>query len=124
MTPFNNIPNTSTPNSSRETLQAFDAYFDTPFELSAGNFDAIKGFFTGRGFDDSSSDSITVIIMKQAKIDGYNPMEILDTLKGLDSVELSALVSEIVNFNRFKTSFLGYALEFTSHQEVVRNVVA
>jgi hypothetical protein len=121
---FNNIPNSSVPNSSRVTLRAFDAYFDTPFELSAVNFDAIKGFFTSRGFDESSSESITVIIMKQAKIDGYNPMTILDTLKGLDSVEISALVSEIVNFNRFKTSFLGYALEFTPYQEVVRNVIA
>jgi len=121
---YNNIPNTSIPNSSRATLQAFDAYFATPFELRAVNFDAIKGFFTSRGFDEISSESITVIIMKQAKIDGYNPMQILDTLKGLDSVEISALVSEIVNFNRFKTSSLGYALEFTPYQEVVRTVLA
>jgi hypothetical protein len=124
MTTYNNIPNSSIPNSSRATLQAFDVYFANPIELSSSVFDAISGFFTGRGFDADAASSITVVIMKQAKIDGYNPMQILDTLNGLNSVEISALVSEIVNFNRFKTSFLGYALEFTPYQEVVRNVIA
>jgi hypothetical protein len=62
--------------------------------------------------------------MKQSKIDGYNPMKILDTLRGLDSVEISALVSEIINYNRFKTSFLGYALAFNPNQQVVRNIQA
>jgi hypothetical protein len=51
-------------------------------------------------------------------------MQILDTLKGLDSVEISALVAEILNYNRFKTSYLGYALAFTPRIEVSRNIVA
>jgi hypothetical protein len=62
--------------------------------------------------------------MKQAKKDGYNPMQILDTLTGVDSVEISALVAEILNYNRVKTSFLGYSKEFTPHDEVQRNVLA
>jgi hypothetical protein len=51
-------------------------------------------------------------------------MTMLDTLKGLDSVQLSNVVSEILNYNRFKTSYLGYAPQATSTAEVVRNVIA
>jgi hypothetical protein len=105
------------------TVRVFDNFYTKPLELSAGVLDAMKGFFTSRGFETSASESISVAIIKQAKQDGYNPMQILDTLKGLDSVEISALVSEILNYNRFKTSFLGYARQFTPNEEVLRNVI-
>jgi hypothetical protein len=119
---YSNLP----PNkgSVESTVQAFDNYYTQPLELNAGVLDAMKGFFTSRGFETVAAESIAVVIMKQAKKDGYNPMQILDTLKGLDSVEISALVSEILNYNRVKTSFLGYARQFIPSQEVQRNILA
>lgn len=121
-TSFNNIPygNITQLDS---TVQAFDNYQAQPFELHAGTFNSMIGFFTGRGFDRDAAESITVVIMKQAQRDGYNPMTILDTLNGLDSVNISALVSEILNYNRYKTSMLGYALDTNPHAEVTRNIV-
>ena len=82
------------------------------------------GFFENKGFQQASAESTAVVIMKQAKLDGYNPMTILDTLKGLESVEISALVGEILNYNRLKTSLLGYANQFTPSPEITRNIVA
>ena len=119
---YSNIPPHKT--TADATVQAFDNYYSAPLELSASTLAAMTGFFTQRGFDNVSAESVSVIIMKQAKIDGYNPMQILDTLKGIDTAEISALVAEILNYNRFKTSFLGYAREFTPHAEVQRNIIA
>ena len=48
--------------------------------------------------------------------------QILDTLKGLDNVQLSGLVSEILNYNRFKSSSLGYADKPQPHPEIQRNI--
>jgi hypothetical protein len=122
MLTYNNLPYSNV--STSAIVQAYDAYFTSPIELSASTLNAMKGFFTGKGFDAISAEAISVIIIKQAKQDNYNPMQILDTLKGLDSVEISALVAEILNYNRFKTSYLGYALAFTPRIEVSRNIVA
>jgi len=105
------------------TVQAFDNYYLSPLELNASTLAAMTGFFTSRGFDAISAESVAVTIMKQAKKDNYNPMQILDTLKGVDTIEISALVSEILNYNRVKTSFLGYAKVFTPHAEINRNVL-
>jgi hypothetical protein len=105
-------------------VEAYNLYFNGPVQLDAGTFAAMKGFFSGRGFDDKSAESITVIIMNQAVKDGYNPMKILDTLNGVDNVEISNLVSEILNYNRFKSSFLGYTQTFTPQAEILRNIVA
>ena len=119
---YNNLPPKGIP--ATAIVQAFDAYSSAPLEIDAGTFDAMRGFFTSRGFDKSAGESVAVTIIKQAKKDGYNPMQILDSLKGLDSIEISALVAEIMNYNRFKTSFLGYALSFSANQEIARNIQA
>jgi hypothetical protein len=126
MNNYSNIPPTKpVSNTSGDyTVQAFDAYYNVPLELSASTLDAMTGFFTSRGFDETAAQSTAVILIKQAKNDGYNPMQILDTLAGLSSSEISLLVSEILNYNRFKTSFLGYALAFSPNQLVSRNVIA
>ena len=119
---YNNLPAKSA--SDTAIVQAFDAYSSAPLEIDASTIDAMRGFFTSRGFDKTAAESVSVVIIRQAKKDGYNPMQILDSLKGLDSVEISALVAEIINYNRFKTSFLGYALAFSANQEVARNIQA
>jgi hypothetical protein len=117
---YSNLPPTSTAVNS--TVQAFDTYYSQPLELDASTYTAMISFFTSRGFEQPAAENIAVIIMKQAKIDTLNPMVILDTLRGLDSTEMSAFVSEIINYNRFKTSFLGYALNFTPNNNVIRNI--
>jgi len=122
MSNFNNIPTSKIQHSTDATVQTFTAYYSQPITLNANSLTAMTGFFASRGFDESSASKISVTIQQQAKKDGYNPMQILDTLRGLDNVEISALVSEILNYNRFKTSFLGYALAFQPHAEVLRNI--
>lgn len=121
---YNNIPANKSTNSDTATLKAFDTYYDKPIEISVSNYNAAVAFFTSRGFDQTAAESVALIVLKQAKKDDLNPMKILDTLKGLDQVEISALVAEIINYNRFKTSFLGYSLEYRTNEQVNRNVLS
>jgi len=118
---YSNIPVTS---SQDQTVQAFDSYFTMPIEINSSVLAAMKGYFTNRDFGEVAAESIAVTIIRQAKQDGYNPMQILDTLKGLDNIQLSGLVSEILNYNRFKSSSLGYADKSQPHPEIQRNILA
>lgn len=118
---YSNIPVIPSQN---KTVQAFDSYMTVPVEINSSVLAAMKGFFTERSFGEVAAESIAVTIIRQAKQDGYNPMQILDTLAGLDSVQLSGLVSEILNYNRFKSSSLGYADKFRTHPEIQRNIIA
>ena len=113
--PYSNVPVSS---SQDATVQAFNTYQTAPVELSSTVLAAMKGYFTNRDFGEVAAESIAITIMTQAKQDGYNPMQILDSLKGLSNVELSGLVSEILNYNRFKSSSLGYAQTFLPNVEV------
>ena len=122
MMKYSNIPPEASPTNS--TISAFDNYQKDTIELDTSVFNAMKGFFTSRGFGDVAAESLTTTFMIQSKNDGYNPMQILDVLKGLKSVELSGLVAEILNYNRYKSSSLGYAQKFVPNPEVQRNIIA
>jgi hypothetical protein len=106
------------------TVQSFNSFYSNPIELHAGELNAITAFFTSKDFDSAASQAIAVIIMTQSKKDGYNPMQVLDTLKGYEGIEISAFVSTMLNFNRYKTSFLGYSFGYSPVNEVARNIKA
>ena len=121
---YSNVPtDTARYQGTDATIQLLNNYYAEPLELKASEFDAIVGFFTSKGFDTNSAQSITVAIINQSKIDNFNPMIVLDTMKRLDKIELNNLILEILNYNRYKTSFLGYKAQFLPTEEVVRNIV-
>jgi hypothetical protein len=118
---YSNLPGMRQTDNS--TLQAFDTYFSQPIEIKVSTLNSMVSFFTSKGFDQTAAENVALVIITQAKKDNLNPMQVLDTLRGLGEVEISALVAEIINFNRFKTSFLGYTRGFQINQEVSRNVM-
>lgn len=125
MTYYTNLPQPSTTaDSSQGTIKVFDAYITAPLNIDASTYDAMIGFFTNRGFGLESAQSMAYVIIKQAILDKYNPFELIETLKGLNDIEISSLITEILNYNRFKTSSLGIASPFAPAAEVARNIVA
>jgi hypothetical protein len=120
---FNNIPQSRTESNSDLTVKVFDQYFQAPIDLNNNELIAMIGFFETRGFDKDSAESTALVILKQAKKDNYSPMQIMDTLTGLSNVEISGLVAEILNYNRFKTSSLGVSQLYSPADDVVRNIL-
>lgn len=121
---FNNIPKENNPSSSDETVQIFDQYYTKPITIDSTTLESMSAFFESRGFEKYAAQNVSLIIIKQAKRDNYNPNQILDTLNGLTDIEISALVAEILNNNRFKSSVLGIKQNFLLSEEVLRNIVA
>ena len=78
-----------------------------PFSLNQNDYDAAIAFFVKRGFGRESAEKTAYIILRQAKIDSINPQELLDQLTKATPVQLSELITVILNANRVKTSRLG-----------------
>ena len=121
---FNNIPVNDTTSSDSSTIKFFNQYYQVPVELNSNSLVAMKGFFEKRGFGANAAESTSIIILAQAKKDNLNEFQILDTLIGLDDIQISALVGEILNYNRFKTSSLGIAFNSVPADEIQRNILA
>jgi hypothetical protein len=61
--------------------------------------------------------------MQQAKIDNVKIFELIDTLGGFDQVQLSSVITEILNYNRSKISTLGYKVDQATNKLETRNIV-
>ena len=121
---YNNLP---APNkagsSSDDTLKAFQYYNDVPAELNQNTLTAMVGFLESKKFSKESSEVIALTILVQAKREGYNPMSLIETMRNLNETELSTIVAEVLNFNRFKSSFLGSKQAVAPVDNVRRNIL-
>ena len=106
------------------TTEFFNNFYNIEISYNPGEVDAVIGYFLKRGFGEVSAINTASILLQQAKIDELNVQQLLDTLKGVSDVQLSLIVAQILNFNREKTSVLGFRDE-TSQSELFdqRNVV-
>jgi hypothetical protein len=98
-------------------------YFIEPVVFPAAEIDAVVGFFQKRGFVDLASNSTAIILLQQAKIDNVNVFTLLDTLGKLEDIKISAVISQVLNYNRQKISTLGYKRDDTTDLLEKRNIV-
>jgi hypothetical protein len=124
MTTNSNLPPEQQDTDSSQAVKLFfNNYFNQTITFPASEIDAVIGFFKKRGFDDLASNSTSIVLLQQAKLDEVNVFQLLDTLKGLNELQLSAVVAEVLNYNRQKNSTLGFRVEDTSELLEKRNVL-
>lgn len=117
-----NLPVIDVQDSAEATKLFFNQYGIDPLEFSANEVSAAIGFFESRGFTSEAATSTASAILKQAKIDAVPVFKLIDTLKTLNGLQLSALVSEILNNNRKSTSTLGFRQLSVTKAEILRNI--
>lgn len=117
-----NLPAERIEDSAAGTRLFFEKYGEQELEFPANDVAYTLGFFQSKGFDFDAANLVSVIILRQAKIDSTPISEILDTLKGFNSIQISRIVSEILNNNRTPTSILGYRTENVKNF-LARNIV-
>lgn len=124
MTSSSNLPQNLISQDSDDAVKTFfDKYFVDSISYPAAEIDAVVGFFRKRGFDELASNSTAIVLLQQAKLDNVNVFTLLDTLQGLKDIQISAVVAEILNYNRQKTSTLGYRRDDASDLLEKRNII-
>ena len=106
------------------TPEYFNNFYNIEISYNPGEVDAVIGYFLKRGFEKTAAINTATVLLQQAKIDNLNVQTLIDTLKGVTDVQLSLIVAQILNFNRAKTSVLGFR-DSNTQQELFeqRNVV-
>jgi hypothetical protein len=118
-----NLPINSDTDSGSKIRSFFDKFFLHQVSFPVVEIDAVITFFLKRGFSDSASQSIAIVLLTQARADDVNVFALLDSLKGLTDVQLSQVVSEVLNVYREKTSALGYKTKTLADTYESRNIL-
>ena len=103
-----NLPAKEIQDSAARTRLYFNQYGKEPLEYNAVDYDAAIMFFLDKGFDNSAAEVVATSLLKQAKLENMPITKVLDDITGLEQLEISALVAEVLNNNRPATSTLGY----------------
>lgn len=101
----------------------FDTYYTQPINFSDNELNAVKSFFQTRGFGETAALTVSITLLNQAKNDNIKIFTLLDTLGSYQQIELSAIVAEILNYNRKRTSVIGFKKQKTSSKLESRNII-
>ena len=97
--------------------------YETEYQFNVGEYDTTVGFFVKRGFSRTAAESTAYVILSQAKIDSIRPHELLDKLTEASPVQLSELITIILNASRYKSSRLGVRQTLATSETVSRNII-
>jgi hypothetical protein len=95
--------------SDKKVTQFFDKYYTKSLSFPTNDVNAVLGYFEKRGFSNEAAKAVSTVLLSQAKLDEIPVFKLLDTLQGLDELKLSNVVAEILNYNRDRTSSIGYS---------------
>lgn len=119
-----NLPQSQKSNdSASKTKKLFNTFYDKQLSYPSNEVDAVIGFLESKGFEKQAARSTGAILLQQAKLDGVKVFELIDTLQGLTKLQLSATVAQVLNFNREKTSSIGFKVENTVEYLEARNIL-
>jgi len=123
MADTSNLPPKPTTDNQENTKKLFNTFYQKQLTYPANEVDAVIGFLEERGFEKEAARSTGAVLLQQAKIDNIKVFELLDTLKGLDKIQLSFAVAQVINFNRQKISALGFKVDNTTSPIEARNIM-
>lgn len=116
------IPNISK-RSDRGVQLFFDTYYTKDINFTDNDLNAIIAFFESRGFDSSASIAVSNSLLTQAKAEKIPVFKLIDTLKSYTGLQLSTVVAEILNYNRRRTSAIGFKREKNISTLESRNII-
>lgn len=112
---------------STKSSQSVQSFFNLPtskkISYNSQDVDAVVGYFQKRGFDQTAAINTAGVLLRQASQDKLPVFELIDTLKGLNDVQLSSLVAQILNINRNKCSVIGYRVTNRQNLFDQRNIL-
>ena len=118
-----NLPAQIKQDSAAGTKLFFDSYGQAPLEFNADDVNATIAFFRSKGFELDAAQTVSTVLLKQAKLDGTPIFQILDSLTGFDHLGLSQVVGEVLNNNRTPSSTLGFRTADVKPTQI-RNIAA
>jgi len=90
--------------------------------INSNEFDALVGYFKKRGFEDVPAREISGIFIQKATDDNVPVFRLVDTLKGLNPIELNTIVTQVINSDRARSSTIGFKQDTQTDNFDLRNI--
>ena len=113
----------TTTSSSDKIVAFFNDRFTEKLEFSANDYDSVVNFFQKREFGKPASQALAQVLLSEAKKEGLKIFELIDTIKGLNKLQLNSIILKILNESRHKVSQLGFRTNTRAGSYEERNIL-
>lgn len=102
----------------------FNNYFDKTITISTAKEDAVVSYFEKVTDNKESALALASAVVYTSRIQGIDPMLVLDEFKKLNRDQLSPFIAQFLNLNRVGTSLIGVQKVPTRSKYVSRTILA
>jgi hypothetical protein len=102
----------------------FNNYFDKTITISTAKEDAVVSYFEKVTDNKESALALASAVVYTSRIQGIDPMLILDEFKKLNRDQLAPFIAQFLNLNRVGTSLIGVQKVPTRSKYVSRTILA
>jgi hypothetical protein len=102
----------------------FNNYFDQTITISSAADDAILSFFETVAENKDSAVALASAVIYTSKVQGIDPMSVLDEFKKLSKDQLRPFIAYFLNLSRIGTSLIGVLTVPTRNKYVTRTIKA
>ena len=107
-----------------QTIRIFDTFYSSDLTINATDYDAVHSYFVGICSSAQIAANFTSIVFRIAQEGNYNPIDILELLKGApNSLKMNSILCYYLNTFKEKVSLYGVANTPKPNESVQRNVV-
>lgn len=115
---------TISPDSIDQTVRIFDTFYSSNLVVNAADYDVVYSFFKGTCETEQIAANFTAIVFRIAQEGNYNPVEIVQALKGApNKLKLNEILCFYLNTFKEKVSLYGVGITPRPNEAVQRNVV-
>jgi N-acetylglucosamine kinase-like BadF-type ATPase len=115
---------TISPISADQTIRIFDSFYSTNLVINASAYDMVHSYFVETCESQQIADNFTAIVFRIAQEGNYNPIDILELLKGTNStMKMNSVLCFYLNTFKEKVTLYGVSNTPKPNESVQRNVV-
>jgi hypothetical protein len=110
--------------STDNTVRILDNFYNIDITVSAAEYDAIHGFFTGYTTNSTVAKAYTDILFRISSLSDTPAVDLLSQFQGLDAMRISFTMAYYLNtVSDNKTVLYGVNNVLTANEKVQRNII-
>lgn len=106
-----------------QTVKVFDDFYGFDLTVNGNEYDVVHSYFVGVCSSKKIADNFTVYLFRIAQETGISVMTLLNYIKGLEKMEMNAVITYYLNTFKSKTSLYGFGVIPQPNYPVARNVL-
>lgn len=107
-----------------KTLSFFNGYFEKTLQINANLYDTVLGFFNLRMNSLEAAQAMTAAVITSAFENNVDPLQLIKSMRDLDSIQLTDTLALYLNETRRNTSLLGTIQPRQVNRNVARNIIS